>query len=154
MKHWFLSLTQRFLLISVLSLSLLFVVTLTSHTQQAHASSPTWQLMDYTQKACVRPSNPYDQLTTYYGVWLNGTWTHEVNAGISGAPVGSTTWTSYLPIPPGSSDGVGSLGYVALQVPRTTPTSIYTFQLWASDGTTTEQVSVSLLVSATKCVNY
>jgi hypothetical protein len=124
---------------------------------QARAATPTWQLLDYGQKGCIRPSNPYTDLITYVGIWINGTWTHSINAGLSSTPEGSTTWSnSVLPLPPGSSDGVGGLATIALQIPRSTVPAIYTVQLWASDGTSTQQVPFTLRVapSTEKCSSY
>jgi hypothetical protein len=68
-------------------------------------TSPTWHLMDYHQSACF-DSNVHD---TYYGFWIKGKWNHQINVGITHLPTGGTYSTDYAPIPPGSSDGVGSL---------------------------------------------
>src|SRR5438105_11804218 len=106
-----------------LVIGFLFIAPLTSgtalakrHTTPSPTPSPTWQLMDYDQKGCVNIANPYSDRTTYYGVWIKGRWTRSINAGISNGPMNSTSWSSYTPIPPGSSDGIYSLASVALKV--------------------------------------
>ena len=114
------------------------------------ARPPARQLVDYQQSTCYRSGTSF---ANYYGVWVKGTWKRALGAGVSGLPAGGTTWTSYVPIPPGSSDGVGSLAYVAVQIPASTPIGSYTAQLWASDGRTTESVPVTLVVKA-KCTSY
>lgn len=109
-------------------------------------TSPTWHLMDYQQSACF-DTNVHD---TYYGIWIKGTWKHQINVGITHLPAGGTYTTDYAPIPPGSSDGVGSLAYVHTTIPASTPVGTYTASLWASDGTTREAVPVTLVVK-TSC---
>jgi hypothetical protein len=91
------------------------------------AGTPSWQLMDYQQRTCYKAGRASPN---YYGVSVKGSWTHALDAGVSGLAVGSTTWTFYVPIAPGSSDGVGSLAYVAVQIPASTPIGTY----WPSCG--------------------
>jgi hypothetical protein len=117
---------------------------MTTHAQAK--TSPTWQLMDYHQSACF-DTNVHD---TYYGIWIKGKWTHAINIGITHLPTGGTYTTVYAPIPPGSSDGVGSLAYVHPTIPATTPLGTYIASLWASDGKTREAVPVTLKV-VTNC---
>src|SRR5258705_12956462 len=73
-----------------------------SASAQPAGASATWQLMDYQQSACFSPR----VTTAYYGIWIKGTWTRPINIGISNLPSGGTYWTSYAPIPPGSSTGI------------------------------------------------
>jgi hypothetical protein len=112
----------------------------------------TWTLVDYHQNTCYffPQGSAY---SNYYGIWIQGRWRHAIDVGASQLPTGAQTWTSYAPIPPGSSDGIGSLAYVAIQLPPTTPVGTYGATLWASDGTVTESVPVVLTVQ-TRCGRY
>jgi len=131
-----------------LAMGLVLVLPITSDTALARRP-PGWQLLDYAQEGCVNIASPYSDRTTYYGIWINGTWTHSVNAGVRNAPAGSTSWGSYLPIAPGSSDGTYSLAYVAVQVAPGTPEGTYTLNLWADDSTRRQSVPVTLVVADT-----
>jgi hypothetical protein len=112
-------------------------------------AAPTWQLVDYQQKACFSPNVK----TSFYGIWINGTWKHAINVGIDNVPIASSYTTSYTPIPPGSSTGVYSLAYVNLTLKNTRKVGTYTASLWASDGTTRESVPVTVIVQAS-CRHY
>lgn len=107
----------------------------------------SWQLINDRQKNCVNVANQNDDLISYYGVWVKGSWRSNLNAGLDGAPAGSVIWGDYLPVPPGSSDGIGSLAYVVLQIAPDTPLGRYTMNLWVDDGTTRETVPVMILVT-------
>jgi hypothetical protein len=104
----------------------------------------TWQLMNYHQSSCF-DTNVHD---TYYGIWIKGTWSHQINVGITHLPKGGSYTADYAPIAPGSSDGVGSLAYVHTTIPANTPVGNYTARLWASDETTRETVPVTLVIKA------
>ena len=119
---------------------------ITNASAQPMLARTRWQLVDYQQSACFSSS----ATTAYYGIWIKGRWTRPIDIGISNLPSGGTYWTSYAPIPPGSSDGVYSLAYVGVQIPSTTPVGIYTASLWASDGRVTQSVPVTLEVK-TRC---
>src|SRR5262245_41640001 len=108
---------------------------------------PTWQLVDWSQQTCVNIGSPSSDRTTYYGIYINGRWNNSITGGIRNAPADSTQWGSYLPIPPGSSDGQYSLAYVALQLAPDTAIGLYTLKLWTSDGTTRQSVPVTLEVA-------
>jgi hypothetical protein len=108
------------------------------------APTATWQLMNDNQTACYSPR----VTSSYYGIWIKGSWTHAIRVGISRLPAGGSFTTSYAPIPPGSSTGVYSLAYVDATIPATTPVGTYTASLWANDGTTRESVPVTLVVKA------
>jgi len=110
---------------------------------------PGWQLLDYAQEGCVNIASPYSDRTTILWDLVNGTWTHSMNAGVRNAPAGNTSWGSYLPIAPGSSDGTYSLAYVAVQVAPGTPEGSYTLNLWADDSTRRQFVLVTLVVADT-----
>jgi hypothetical protein len=69
-------------------------------------------------------------------------------------PAGGSYYTFYAPIAPGSSDGVGSLAYVAVVIPVGEAVGTYTASIWASDGTTKESVPITLVVNATSCAHY
>ena len=58
-----------------------------------------------------------------------------------------------LPIQPGSSDGIYSLAYVAVQVAPDTPVGTYIVSLWVNDGTRRQAVPVTLIV-ADSCSDY
>ena len=129
-----------------LVLTVLFALALFANVASAApAQSPAWQLMDYNQSACFDTN----VTTSYYGIWINGAWTHTVRIGITSLPGGSTSWTSYAPIRPGSSDGIYSLAYVGIQIPSNTPVGTYTASLWASDGRSRQTVPVTLNVKST-----
>ncbi|HZM75857.1 MAG TPA: DUF5980 family protein [Candidatus Limnocylindrales bacterium] len=122
----------------------------------AHAASPapttaSWQLIDNQQKTCYVTTRGG---TNYYGVWISGTWTHRITIGADALPAGGSYFTSYAPIPPGTSDGIGSLAYAAVVLPVGTPVGTYTASLWASDATVTQTVPITLVVNATSCRNY
>jgi len=129
-----------------LTLGFLLIIASTANTALARRP-PTWQLVDWSQEACISIGNPGSDRTTYYGIYIDGHWSQSINAGLRHAPLGSTQWGSYLPIRPGSSDGEYSLAYVALQLAPDTPLGLYTINLWAGDGTTRQSVPVSLEVA-------
>jgi hypothetical protein len=106
-------------------------------------SASSWTLVDNHQSTCYYPPNG---TTNYYPVWLSGSWSHPISVSISGAPAGSSTWTYDSPIEPGSSNGSGSLAYVALHIANSTPTGSYTAQLTATDGSSTQSVDVGVVV--------
>jgi hypothetical protein len=112
-------------------------------------SSATWQLVDYQQKVCFSPN----VTTSYYGIWINGTWKHSITVGINKLPIAYSYTTSYTPIPPGSSTGVYSLAYVNLTLKDTRSVGTYTASLWAYDGTTREAVPVTVIVKDS-CRHY
>jgi hypothetical protein len=101
-----------------------------------------WQLVDYQQQACFS-ANVHD---TYFGIWINGTWNTAVDVGAAGLPAGGVFDTSYAPIPPGSSTGIYSLAYVHVSFATPPPIGVYTASIWASDGSTTQSVPVTLNV--------
>ena len=106
----------------------------------------TWHLVDAGQRACFSAR----VTDSYFGVWLSGRWTREINVGASGLPAGGGYDTSYAPIPPGSSTGVYSLAYVHVKLAPGTAVGVYTASLWASDGSRTQSVPVVLDVR-TRC---
>jgi hypothetical protein len=133
-------------LAGLLSLTLGVFLVIASTTDTAIARRPpAWQLVDWAQNPCISIGSPYR--TTYYGIYIDGSWNQNINAGLRKAPVGSTQSGSYLPIRPGSSSGEYSLAYVALQIAADTPIGIYTISLWASDGATRQSVPVTLEVA-------
>jgi hypothetical protein len=113
------------------------------------ARAPTWQLVDYHQSACFSPR----VTTSYFGIWISGKWKHSIDVGAQGLPAGATYWTSYAPIPPGSSTGVYSLAYVAVQLATGTPVGTYTAALWATDGKSRQTVPITINMT-TRCGNY
>lgn len=112
-------------------------------------AAASWQLIDYQQSVCYVSTRGG---TSYYGIWISGSWTHTIDVGASGLPAGGSYYTSYAPIPPGSSDGVGSLAYVAVVLPST-PVAVYPASIWADDGTTRESVPVTIRVQD-RCGHY
>ncbi|GIG20628.1 hypothetical protein Cch01nite_13520 [Cellulomonas chitinilytica] len=115
------------------------------------SAAGTWQLIDNHQRTCVVSTRGG---TSYFGIWVKGTWTHQIDVGASALPAGASTSTFYAPVPPGSSDGVGSLAYVAVAVPAGTAVGTYTASLWASDARSTDRVPITLVVNATSCRRY
>jgi hypothetical protein len=131
---------------------MLTLVSLASPVQAARSAAvSSWQLIDYQQKACYVSTRGG---TSYYGIWLSGSWSHQVNVGANQLPAGGSYYTFYAPIPPGSSDGIGSLAYVAVVLPVGAAVGTYTASLWASDTVTTEAVPITLVVNATSCAHY
>jgi hypothetical protein len=142
---------MRFRGIQVLIVGVLLASAVVAIPSRAAAqSSATWQLIDYQQRACVSLGSASSDLTTYYGIWIKGTWSRQIDVGIDALPSGAKWWTSSAPIPPGSSDGVGSLAYVAVKLARGTKVGSYTAQLWADDGRSRQSVPVTI-VAATSC---
>jgi hypothetical protein len=122
------------------------------HAVAATASAtPTWHLMDYQQKTCYVSTRGG---TNYYGIWISGSWRRQVNVGASSLPAGGSYYTSYAPIPAGSSDGVYSLAYVAMVLPAGTAVGTYTSSLWASVGKVRQSVPITEVVQATSCSHY
>jgi uncharacterized protein DUF5980 len=115
----------------------------------ATRQAPTWQLVDYGQKACFSP-RVHD---AYFGVFINGRWTRRINVGASGLPAGGSYSTNYAPIPPGSSNGVYSLASVHVALPTPPPIGTYTAWMWAGDGRSVQRVPIILDVRA-RCGNY
>jgi hypothetical protein len=116
-----------------------------------NAAAKPWQLIDNHQKACYVSTRGG---TNYYGIWISGTWKRRVNVGADALPAGGSYYTSYAPIPAGSSDGVGTLAYVAVVLPTGTAVGTYTSSLWASDGKTKQRVRITEVVQATSCSHY
>jgi hypothetical protein len=140
--------------LTALLLATMLAVTLLGSGQAAAArSAPTakWQLIDNHQRTCYVGTRGG---TSYYGIWISGTWKHRINVGASALPPGGSYYTSYAPIPAGSSNGVGSLAYVAVVLPTGAAVGTYTSSLWASDGRTKQAVSITLVVQATSCSHY
>ena len=117
----------------------------------ATAAAAGWQLVDNHQKTCYVTTRTG---TNYYGIWIAGTWKRRINVGAQALPAGASYYTFYAPIPPGTSDGVGSLAYVAVVLPAGAPTGTYTSSLWASDGRTKEAVPITEVVQPTSCRSY
>ena len=111
--------------------------------------SATWQIVDYQQSVCI--SNTVT--TSYFGIWINGTWSRWIDVGIAELPSGGSYDTSYAPIAPGSSDGVISLAYVRVTINGYHQPGSATAQLWASDGVTRETVPVTI-VFRDRCSDY
>ena len=133
---------------AVLLASCLLVAGLTTSPAQA---APAWQLIDNHQKSCyvsIRGG------TSYYGIWIAGAWTHQIDVGASGLPAGGSYYTSYAPIPAGTSNGVGSLAYVDVVMPVGAAVGTFTASMWATDGTTTQAVPITIVVNATSCRHY
>ena len=129
-------------LVALLALTAPLLGTATAHATTA-AAQP-WQLVDYHQNLCYSPN----VTSSYYGIWIKGTWNHRVNVGINGLPTGGSYTTSYAPIAAGSSTGEYSLAYVDAAIPASTPQGTYTARLWADDGTRRDRVPVTLTVQA------
>ena len=139
--------------IAALLFATLLAVTFLGSGQAIARTTTTakWQLIDNQQRTCYVSTRGG---TNYYGIWIAGTWRHKVNVGADALPAGSSYYTSYAPIPPGSSDGIGSLAYVAVVLPVGADAGTYTSSLWASDGRTKQAVPITLVVQATSCHHY
>jgi len=123
-------------------LAVLLTVPLT--TAAAGTAPHGWRLVDYQQSACFSPN----VTSTWYGIWLKGTWKHPVQIGAEDLPAGGSYSTSDAPIPPGSSTGIYSLAYVEVTIPATTPVGTYGATLWAKSGKVEHTVPITLVVKA------
>jgi hypothetical protein len=123
--------------------------TTTTTTIMKPSGPSSWHLVDYSQKACIG----IHSTDTYYGIWINGTWTRTVNVGADHLPAGAGYDTSYAPIAPGSSTGIYSLAYVRVILNTRPPAGTYTASLWASDGSTRESVPITIVVQDS-CRSY
>jgi hypothetical protein len=155
------------LVLSMVILSLSFLPGATTHTVALAAHVPPtptpaptpplgtpWLLENYAQTTCDVQGNPPVELVTYYGVWINGTWTKPITVSITHAPTGATSWPTYTdPLPPASSNGIGGVTELAVQILGTTPLGTYTLYLVATDGKLTQQVPITLVVK-TQCASY
>jgi subtilisin family serine protease len=109
-------------------------------------ASAAWQLLDYHPNSCVTVRGGSE----YYGIYISGSWAHQIDLGAADLPASATSWSSYAPIPPGSSDGVYSLAYVAVAFPANLPPGTVTVSVWADDGTDRQSVQWTLRVQ-TRC---
>jgi len=164
---FYLKLTLVPLFLSVMLLSISFLPKVTAHTvafaarvQPTPTPAPTpppgtpWLLESYAQTTCDVQGNPAFEMITYYGVWINGSWTRPITASITHLPTGATSWATYTdPLPAGSSDGIGSVTDLAVQILSNTPLGTYTLSLVATDGKLTQQVPITLVVK-TSCASY
>lgn len=113
-----------------------------------------WLLENYAQKTCDVQGRPATEMITYYGIWINGAWSKPITMSMTSTPTGTQVWpTGANPIPSGSSNGIGSISYLAVQIPSNTPLGTYTLQMVATDGKLTQQVPVTLVVQ-TQCASY
>ena len=87
---------------------------------------PKWGLVDYEQKGCFDVNID----STYFGIWLTGSWRRPIEVGLSDLPKNARYTTSYAPIDPGTSDGRGSLAYVRLQLDSLPAVGKYDATLW------------------------
>lgn len=164
---FYLKLTLVPLVLSLVLLSISFLPKATTHTVAFAARIPPtptpaptpppgtpWLLENYAQTTCDVQGNPSFELVTYYGVWINGTWTRPITVSITHAPTGATSWPTYTdPLPRGSSNGIGSVTELAVQILGTTPPGTYTMDLVATDGKLTQRVPITLVVK-TICATY
>ncbi len=155
------------LVLSLVLLSISFLPKVATHTVAFAAHIPPtptpaptpppgtpWLLENYTQTTCDVQGSESFRLVTYYGVWINGTWTRPITVTITHAPTGATSWPTYTdPLPPGSSNGIGSVTDLAVQILSTTPLGTYTLYLVATDGKLTQTVPITLIVK-TACAHY
>jgi hypothetical protein len=140
-------------LVPVLVAALMLAATLVAASQtDARADAKAgWRLIDNHQRSCYVSSRGG---TSYYGIWISGSWTRRINVGASDLPTGASYYTSYAPIPPGSSDGVGSLAYVAVVLPAGASVGSYTSQLWAAVGKARQTVPITEVVQSSSCSHY
>jgi hypothetical protein len=110
----------------------------------AGAATPEWRLVGHHQRACY-DTNVHD---AWYGVFINGTWTHPITVGVDKLPTGGSYTTSYTPIPPGSANGRYTLAYADVRLPSSTAVGTYRPVLWASDGSARSRVRIELDVKS------
>jgi hypothetical protein len=154
-------LVSLFLFISILFISILSGtasgsgVALAAHPVPTPTPAPSpppgtpWLLENYSQQTCLVAGSAETAMTTYYGVWINGTWKQPINVRVTNTPAGTQFWSYQTPIPAGSSRGIYSLAVEAVQVPSNTPIGTYTLQLAATDGKLQQSVPVTLSVQTT-----
>lgn len=110
----------------------------------APSAGATWHLQNYSRTRCFEPSDT-DEL---YGVYVRGRWHAPLNVGSRSLPRRGHYRTLDAPIPPGHSDGLYALAWVEVRIPADTPLGTYDATLWASDGTDTQRVPITVSVES------
>jgi hypothetical protein len=117
------------------------------------ATTSTWTLVDLHDRRCAHLGG--GGTPGSYAVVVAGQWTRPLTIGMDSLPAGVTATPLQSPIPPGASDGTQELAYVRVGVARRQATpGTYTMWLWVSDGTTRQQVPVTLVLQTTRCTAY
>jgi hypothetical protein len=107
------------------------------------STTSTWTLWDAGQRICLRPNEGWPA-GAYFLVPLHGTWTTTLTTGLRNLPPGTTSPGGA--VQPGSESGGTIHGFVPISI-GPLPAGVYTPELWASDGTETQAVPVTLKVS-------
>jgi hypothetical protein len=116
-------------------------------------TAPTWKLVDLHDRRCTHVGGGGSPGS--YAVQISGRWTKALTVGMDNVPVGVSATPVQSPIAAGSSDGTVELAYVTVGVNRRqAQLGTYTLSLWASDGTTKQQVGVTLVLQSTRCTAY
>jgi hypothetical protein len=132
----------RLLLGPAAALALMLIGSAPAPAAPAGDAKPTWTLRDIGQTTCVTSSSGHPG--TYFLAPVFGTWSTTITTGMRNLPPGSTS-VGGTPIPPGSNNGNTILGFVQISI-APAPVGVYTPEVWASDGTTTQAVPVTVKV--------
>jgi hypothetical protein len=111
----------------------------------------TWRLVDAHQRFCT-PTNLGRLI--YFWVFLDGTWSQDLNVELLNAPPGSEAYPAPT-IPPGHGDGHTALGAVSATMPPIPQQSEYVPVMHATSGRHTQDVRVFLGINDDwmDCVN-
>ncbi len=107
------------------------------------STTSTWTLWDADQRICLKPNVGWPA-GAYFLVPLHGTWTTTLTTGLRNLPPGTTSPGGR--VEPGSEYGGVIHGFVPISI-GPLPAGVYTPELWASDGTQTQAVPVTLKVA-------
>ncbi|WP_307237549.1 DUF5980 family protein [Catenuloplanes indicus] len=106
----------------------------------AGASPATWRLIDLHQRFCT----PTDLgRIIYFPVFIDGTWSQELRVRLADTPPGFEP-TPGPNVPPGHSDGPGSVGAASAWMPPIPVKSEFVLTVRVTSGSRTQEVSVYL----------
>ncbi|AOS64536.1 DUF5980 family protein [Actinoalloteichus hymeniacidonis] len=130
---------------NVASAAVLLAAGMLVSTTPAAASTPhstesaTWTMVDADQHVCGRPS--YGKPNTYVLAGVYGEWPR-LNTGVRNLPAGSSSSGGIIEA--GSTEGSDTtLGMVQLSL-GPAPAGVYIAEVWASDGTVTQAVPLTI----------
>jgi hypothetical protein len=103
--------------------------------------APTWELIDFPQRACLAANQPQ---FTYFWFSVRGEWSTPLEVGAEDLPPGTTTLSlPHPPIPPGSSEGGSPLTLVTMNLPAL-DLGDHVWFMTASDGVVTQRVPITI----------
>lgn len=117
-------------------------LTLVATPPASAGTTSTWELRDIGQRTCV--SSTHGHPGAYFLAPVFGDWPTTITTGIRNLPAGSTSAGGSV-IPPGSNHGNTVIGFVQLSI-APVAVGVYKPEVWASDGTETKTVPVTITV--------